>query len=490
MKITCEYCGSIYDDSEECCPGCGAKVTVGRMGNPGPSTIEELQKWYNDRNLPPAEVTRFFIGVDYKLPRAFGIYRNGDEYIVYKNKADGTRAVRYRGTDEAYAVNELYMRLKEEILNQKAHNAAGGTSSDTFQSRPGSKLASLKDKLNKPFNKIAGLAAALTLGGIAFVLIPIALQNDADRIRGAVGALLTAHTVEMIAALLAIAAAYVMAWLVMISTVANDKVNRRRGLFSSILTGIMAMFGLSIVASIGVAITIFAYSGDVRACNAIRDQLKNGYYVGFCEEADDIETLWYRDDDRWRVYYDNDWHSTYDTPYIYHKGELIEFIKFTSVPSANYLGSADKVNTANYGYPPYTESTIYNDSNCSYTRGYYKYDDKVYYCLNESQYSFYEYDEDDDDWRSVSSSSLPVELQHASLAGDFYYTPVWDSQTQISDFEDTPMYQDQIEKESEAAERAAQAAEREQYSSNNDNDYNWDSNDSWDSGGTDWDSDW
>lgn len=29
--------------------------------------------------------------------------------------------MRYQGTDEAYAVNELYLKLKDEILNQKAH---------------------------------------------------------------------------------------------------------------------------------------------------------------------------------------------------------------------------------------------------------------------------------------------------------------------------------------------------------------------------------
>ena len=63
----------------------------------------------------------FFIGIDYRQPRAFGIYQAGNEFIVYKNKADGTRAVRYQGTDEAYAVNELYLKLKDEILNQKAH---------------------------------------------------------------------------------------------------------------------------------------------------------------------------------------------------------------------------------------------------------------------------------------------------------------------------------------------------------------------------------
>lgn len=91
-------------------------------GSTTPETIEQLQKWYEDRNLPPYEVTRFFIGINCVEPRAFGIYKEGNDFVVYKNKADGQRAIRYCGTDEAYAVNELYLRLKEEILNQKAHN--------------------------------------------------------------------------------------------------------------------------------------------------------------------------------------------------------------------------------------------------------------------------------------------------------------------------------------------------------------------------------
>ena len=87
-----------------------------------PRTIEELRAWYAARNLPPEEVTRFFIGKDIKEPRAFGIYRDGDRFVVYKNKDDGSRAVRYHGPDEAYAVNELYQRLKQEIANQKGLN--------------------------------------------------------------------------------------------------------------------------------------------------------------------------------------------------------------------------------------------------------------------------------------------------------------------------------------------------------------------------------
>lgn len=90
----------------------------------GPKTIEELKQWYIDRKLPSENVTRFFIGRDYKGAKAFGIYKDEitGNCIVYKNKADGSRVVRYNGENEAYAVNELYKKLKSEIHNQKNNN--------------------------------------------------------------------------------------------------------------------------------------------------------------------------------------------------------------------------------------------------------------------------------------------------------------------------------------------------------------------------------
>ncbi|MBO6158776.1 MAG: hypothetical protein J6P72_05865 [Firmicutes bacterium] len=130
-KVKCEFCGSYILDTEDKCPNCGASNTaLVRTAKKTPRTIEELQSWYRARNLPPEEVTRFFIGKDIKEPKAFGIYKDGDVFIVYKNKANGQRAVRYQGTDEAYAVNELYMRLKEEILNQKNQNVTRRANSD------------------------------------------------------------------------------------------------------------------------------------------------------------------------------------------------------------------------------------------------------------------------------------------------------------------------------------------------------------------------
>jgi hypothetical protein len=73
-------------------------------------------------HLPPEEITRFFIGKDIREPKAFGIYRDGSgNFVVYKNKSTGERAVRYQGADEQYAVNELYQRLKAEIADQKGN---------------------------------------------------------------------------------------------------------------------------------------------------------------------------------------------------------------------------------------------------------------------------------------------------------------------------------------------------------------------------------
>ena len=131
MKIRCEYCNSYIDESEEKCPTCGApNKDFKRVGNQVPTTIVELEEWYKEHNLPPYETTRFFIGIDYKEPKAFGIYKDDKtgKFVVYKNKDTGERKIRYEGKDEKYAVNELYMKLKEEILNQKSLNSNKTTS--------------------------------------------------------------------------------------------------------------------------------------------------------------------------------------------------------------------------------------------------------------------------------------------------------------------------------------------------------------------------
>lgn len=131
MKIKCDYCDNYIELTDEKCECCGAPNSqYKRTANSQPETIEQLKIWYVAHNLPDENVTRFFIGKNYQGARAFGIYRdiNGD-FVVYKNKSDGSRVERYRGDDEAFAVNELYQKLRSEIANQKARNGKSSSSS-------------------------------------------------------------------------------------------------------------------------------------------------------------------------------------------------------------------------------------------------------------------------------------------------------------------------------------------------------------------------
>ncbi len=164
-QIKCDYCGNFYADDIPNCPTCGAVNSAYKRTATGtPQTIEELKQWYEDHHLPPEEVTRFFIGKNVHEPKAFGIYTDGYTYFVYKNKADGTRAVRYQGTDEAYAVNELYLRLKEEILNQKGHQLTSSARSNVSTS---SSMQKRKKASRKATGWIIGLCALFAIGSIS-----------------------------------------------------------------------------------------------------------------------------------------------------------------------------------------------------------------------------------------------------------------------------------------------------------------------------------
>lgn len=157
-SVRCEYCGNYISDLQKKCPVCGApNKDYKRTASNTPKTIEELRSWYAARKLPPEEVTRFFIGKDIREPRAFGIYEEDGKFIVYKNKNDGSRAIRYQGTDEAYAVNELYIKLKEEILNQKNLNVRRKNT----------------NRNNKNRNKTKKTFIPLTILIILFILMPI-----------------------------------------------------------------------------------------------------------------------------------------------------------------------------------------------------------------------------------------------------------------------------------------------------------------------------
>ena len=89
--------------------------------------VNSVQELIERTQGMPLERMRFFINEDRREPKCFGIYYDAglDRWIVYKNKADGSRAVRYSGPDEAYAANELWMKLQSEINLRRGHVGGG-----------------------------------------------------------------------------------------------------------------------------------------------------------------------------------------------------------------------------------------------------------------------------------------------------------------------------------------------------------------------------
>ena len=88
-------------------------------------SIEELKQKCAEKNMP-LEKMRFFIGEDRKEPKCFGVYldESTGNWVVYKNKSDGTRAVRYEGRDEARAAQEIWNKIGDEVKHRKDMHAS------------------------------------------------------------------------------------------------------------------------------------------------------------------------------------------------------------------------------------------------------------------------------------------------------------------------------------------------------------------------------
>ncbi len=139
MQIKCDYCGNYIPDTEPVCPNCGAPNNgVKRTADEAPHTIEQLKEYVAKNNVPVDQL-RFFIGEDYREAKAFGIYKDEStgNFIVYKNKGDGERAVRYEGKDEAYAVNEIFLKLKEKENDYKYYTKVRGANPDSGSNTAG-----------------------------------------------------------------------------------------------------------------------------------------------------------------------------------------------------------------------------------------------------------------------------------------------------------------------------------------------------------------
>ena len=409
MNIKCEYCGGMFDDTLEKCPNCGAaNVNVKRSTVDQPTTIEELKSWYSSKGLPPYETTRFFIGENYKNPRAFGIYKdeNTGKFIVYKNKDTGERAVRYEGTDEAYAVNELFMRLKQEILEQKARNVSSGNVPQQ-NSTPSSEYVNYKRQQRYK----SGRNESLIVGAILIIIVALIFCCGIRK-----------------------------------ATVKNVPID----------------------------------PGYYRYKDAV-------FY-----HLDDHDWNWLKYDtatDSWVLTEDQ-----YNTPLTKNYKKAQKY----------FLSSGYK---SEYGCSDACESEAYYDfiNNYCVDSGYYTYDDSVYYHDgNSPHYGWYIYDDNISDWEEVGDDDIPNDLKHEYLADDFWYTPDWDTETEVYDFTDSDYYRDNYavdyddEYDYSYSSSDSYSSDNDSWWSGSDDSWDWDSDDSWDwggsdswdSGGSDWGSDW
>ena len=185
MRI-CTSCGAKVVDGMRKCPICGARLDrIAPAGpdlaqiapaEPGaalepargtriPKTIAELQDFCAAHRLP-LDKMRFAIGRDSGEARMFGIFRTAEgEFQVYKNKADGSRAVRYQGPDEARAVREIYEKLKSEIALRRGE--AQGPSRAAL--RPANRGTARRSRGSAPRRR------SFSLGKLIFVLIVAAV---------------------------------------------------------------------------------------------------------------------------------------------------------------------------------------------------------------------------------------------------------------------------------------------------------------------------
>lgn len=89
------------------------------------NTVHSVAELIEQTRHMPLERMRFFINEDRREPRCFGIYQDpvSRHWVVYKNKSDGSRAVRYSGPDEAHAAQELWLKINSEIDLRRAKQA-------------------------------------------------------------------------------------------------------------------------------------------------------------------------------------------------------------------------------------------------------------------------------------------------------------------------------------------------------------------------------
>lgn len=132
-------------------------------------SYEELKDVFEEFHID-SEKTRFFIGRAYTSPKAFVIYQDDfGDFVVYKNKDDGSMALRYKGPDEKHAVNEYYQKFLEEVRKRPTFSKKLLSNDPSKGYVPGS--SSTRQKARKLYSAFITLwiVSTLFMGGAFYV---------------------------------------------------------------------------------------------------------------------------------------------------------------------------------------------------------------------------------------------------------------------------------------------------------------------------------
>lgn len=80
-------------------------------------SLDALRMWYDRLGLGPDIDSGFAIGHLYVDGPVFGVFRDGDEFVMYRVTKDGKYMERYRGDSEAYPVGQLHYEIISAIYN-------------------------------------------------------------------------------------------------------------------------------------------------------------------------------------------------------------------------------------------------------------------------------------------------------------------------------------------------------------------------------------
>ena len=118
-KIICSGCGAWIEDTDRVCSVCGAQnINIKKAHDRRPKTILELKRWY-DLNNATSRQKHCVFGSRSTQPGVVGIFKENNQYYVYKNDLNGRNTVMYNGDDEEYAVDFIYSELTRKIAGRQ-----------------------------------------------------------------------------------------------------------------------------------------------------------------------------------------------------------------------------------------------------------------------------------------------------------------------------------------------------------------------------------